>query len=144
MFACFYLVPSLSVDLVVLAHSHLCVRACVYVRVCFHLCVSVCVCASALSPISGSFGLFTSSNGTSKEDFSEFDSLRSSSSVPTGTHPCLCLAVDMEVRVVSPSPPPSPPAASVCETSPPFADAILLFCPSSAAGGTDEHKRAHV
>ncbi|XP_075879979.1 epsin-2 isoform X2 [Nelusetta ayraudi] len=32
----------------------------------------------------GSFGLFTSSNGTSKEDFSEFDSLRSSSSVPTG------------------------------------------------------------
>ncbi|KAM8824552.1 epsin-2 isoform 1-T3 [Synchiropus picturatus] len=32
----------------------------------------------------GSFDLFTSSNGTSKEDFSEFDSLRSSSSVPTG------------------------------------------------------------
>ncbi|XP_069005835.1 epsin-2 isoform X1 [Embiotoca jacksoni] len=32
----------------------------------------------------GSFDLFTASNGTSKEDFSEFDSLRSSSSVPTG------------------------------------------------------------
>ncbi|XP_034449946.1 epsin-2 isoform X1 [Hippoglossus hippoglossus] len=32
----------------------------------------------------GSFDLFNSSNGTSKEDFSEFDSLRSSSSVPTG------------------------------------------------------------
>ncbi|KAF0032523.1 hypothetical protein F2P81_014813 [Scophthalmus maximus] len=31
-----------------------------------------------------SFDLFNSSNGTSKEDFSEFDSLRSSSSVPTG------------------------------------------------------------
>lgn len=35
----------------------------------------------------GSFDLFSTSNGTSKEDFSEFDSLRSSSSVPTGTHP---------------------------------------------------------
>ncbi|XP_023252912.1 epsin-2 [Seriola lalandi dorsalis] len=32
----------------------------------------------------GSFDLFSASNGTSKEDFSEFDSLRSSSSVPTG------------------------------------------------------------
>ncbi|XP_032392548.1 epsin-2 isoform X1 [Etheostoma spectabile] len=32
----------------------------------------------------GSFDLFNASNGTSKEDFSEFDSLRSSSSVPTG------------------------------------------------------------
>ncbi|XP_061906461.1 epsin-2-like isoform X1 [Entelurus aequoreus] len=32
----------------------------------------------------GSFDLFTESNGTSKEDFSEFDSLRSSSSVPAG------------------------------------------------------------
>lgn len=32
----------------------------------------------------GSFDLFSVSNGTSKEDFSEFDSLRSSSSVPTG------------------------------------------------------------
>ncbi|KAJ0058150.1 hypothetical protein NL108_008782, partial [Boleophthalmus pectinirostris] len=32
----------------------------------------------------GSFDLFSTSNGTSKEDFSEFDSLRSSSSVPTG------------------------------------------------------------
>uniref|UniRef100_A0A1A8PM33 Epsin 2 n=1 Tax=Nothobranchius rachovii TaxID=451742 RepID=A0A1A8PM33_9TELE len=31
----------------------------------------------------GSFDLFSTSNGTSKEDFSEFDSLRSSSSVPT-------------------------------------------------------------
>uniref|UniRef100_A0A3Q3E811 Epsin 2 n=1 Tax=Labrus bergylta TaxID=56723 RepID=A0A3Q3E811_9LABR len=31
----------------------------------------------------GSFDLFNASNGTSKEDFSEFDSLRSSSSVPT-------------------------------------------------------------
>ncbi|MED6289689.1 Epsin-2 [Characodon lateralis] len=35
----------------------------------------------------GNFDLFSTSNGTSKEDFSEFDSLRSSSSVPTGTHP---------------------------------------------------------
>uniref|UniRef100_A0A3Q2X7C2 Epsin 2 n=1 Tax=Haplochromis burtoni TaxID=8153 RepID=A0A3Q2X7C2_HAPBU len=35
----------------------------------------------------GSFDLLSASNGTSKEDFSEFDSLRSSSSVPTGTHP---------------------------------------------------------
>ncbi|XP_035511350.1 epsin-2 [Morone saxatilis] len=34
--------------------------------------------------VSGSFDLFNASNGTSKEDFSEFDSLRSSSSVPTG------------------------------------------------------------
>ncbi|XP_077395352.1 epsin-2 isoform X2 [Festucalex cinctus] len=32
----------------------------------------------------GSFDLFSESNGTSKEDFSEFDSLRSSSSVPAG------------------------------------------------------------
>ncbi|KAJ3601397.1 hypothetical protein NHX12_032366 [Muraenolepis orangiensis] len=32
----------------------------------------------------GSYDLFSASNGTSKEDFSEFDSLRSSSSVPTG------------------------------------------------------------
>ncbi|KAG7506170.1 hypothetical protein JOB18_048207 [Solea senegalensis] len=32
----------------------------------------------------GNFDLFNASNGTSKEDFSEFDSLRSSSSVPTG------------------------------------------------------------
>ncbi|XP_005459504.1 epsin-2 isoform X1 [Oreochromis niloticus] len=32
----------------------------------------------------GSFDLLSASNGTSKEDFSEFDSLRSSSSVPTG------------------------------------------------------------
>ncbi|TDH02727.1 hypothetical protein EPR50_G00155540 [Perca flavescens] len=32
----------------------------------------------------GSFDLFNASNGTSKEDYSEFDSLRSSSSVPTG------------------------------------------------------------
>ncbi|XP_008303933.1 epsin-2 isoform X1 [Stegastes partitus] len=32
----------------------------------------------------GNFDLFSASNGTSKEDFSEFDSLRSSSSVPTG------------------------------------------------------------
>ncbi|XP_037112523.1 epsin-2 isoform X2 [Syngnathus acus] len=32
----------------------------------------------------GSFELFSESNGTSKEDFSEFDSLRSSSSVPAG------------------------------------------------------------
>ncbi|KAG7271326.1 hypothetical protein CRUP_014723 [Coryphaenoides rupestris] len=32
----------------------------------------------------GSFDLFSASNGTSKEDFSEFDSLRSSASVPTG------------------------------------------------------------
>ncbi|XP_061761823.1 epsin-2 isoform X1 [Nerophis ophidion] len=32
----------------------------------------------------GSFDVFTESNGTSKEDFSEFDSLRSSSSVPAG------------------------------------------------------------
>ncbi|XP_033826644.1 epsin-2 isoform X1 [Periophthalmus magnuspinnatus] len=32
----------------------------------------------------GSFDLFSTTNGTSKEDFSEFDSLRSSSSVPTG------------------------------------------------------------
>ncbi|KAM4634182.1 epsin-2 [Polymixia lowei] len=32
----------------------------------------------------GSFDLFSASNGTSKEDFSEFDSLRSSSSVPAG------------------------------------------------------------
>ncbi|XP_054891372.1 epsin-2 isoform X1 [Poeciliopsis prolifica] len=31
----------------------------------------------------GNFDLFSTSNGTSKEDFSEFDSLRSSSSVPT-------------------------------------------------------------
>ncbi|XP_019723916.1 epsin-2 isoform X4 [Hippocampus comes] len=37
----------------------------------------------------GSFDLFSESNGTSKEDFSEFDSLRSSSSVPAGTHPVL-------------------------------------------------------
>uniref|UniRef100_A0A8C6UMD7 Epsin 2 n=2 Tax=Neogobius melanostomus TaxID=47308 RepID=A0A8C6UMD7_9GOBI len=34
---------------------------------------------------SGSFDLFSTSNGTSKEDFSEFDSLRSSSSVPTAS-----------------------------------------------------------
>uniref|UniRef100_A0A8C6P7K6 Epsin 2 n=1 Tax=Nothobranchius furzeri TaxID=105023 RepID=A0A8C6P7K6_NOTFU len=33
----------------------------------------------------GSFDLFSTSNGTSKEDFSEFDSLRSSSSVPTAS-----------------------------------------------------------
>uniref|UniRef100_A0A667ZL07 Epsin 2 n=1 Tax=Myripristis murdjan TaxID=586833 RepID=A0A667ZL07_9TELE len=33
----------------------------------------------------GSFDLFSASNGTSKEDFSEFDSLRSSSSVPTAS-----------------------------------------------------------
>uniref|UniRef100_G3PGR3 Epsin 2 n=1 Tax=Gasterosteus aculeatus aculeatus TaxID=481459 RepID=G3PGR3_GASAC len=33
----------------------------------------------------GSFDLFNASNGTSKEDFSEFDSLRSSSSVPTAS-----------------------------------------------------------
>ncbi|KAK7939675.1 hypothetical protein WMY93_003001 [Mugilogobius chulae] len=32
----------------------------------------------------GNFDLFSTANGTSKEDFSEFDSLRSSSSVPTG------------------------------------------------------------
>ncbi|XP_034082367.1 epsin-2 isoform X3 [Gymnodraco acuticeps] len=38
--------------------------------------------------ITGSFDLYNASNGTSKEDFSEFDSLRSSASVPTGTHPC--------------------------------------------------------
>lgn len=67
------------------------VRVCVCVRLCLFpsVCVSVCVC---VVPFPGSFGLFTSSNGTSKEDFSEFDSLRSSSSVPTGTHPCLCLS----------------------------------------------------
>ncbi|KAJ4932450.1 hypothetical protein JOQ06_010872 [Pogonophryne albipinna] len=34
--------------------------------------------------ITGSFDLYNASNGTSKEDFSEFDSLRSSASVPTG------------------------------------------------------------
>uniref|UniRef100_A0A3B3ZW18 ENTH domain-containing protein n=1 Tax=Periophthalmus magnuspinnatus TaxID=409849 RepID=A0A3B3ZW18_9GOBI len=33
----------------------------------------------------GSFDLFSTTNGTSKEDFSEFDSLRSSSSVPTAS-----------------------------------------------------------
>ncbi|XP_061604361.1 epsin-2 isoform X2 [Phyllopteryx taeniolatus] len=33
----------------------------------------------------GSFDLFSESNGTSKEDFSEFDSLRSSSSVPAAS-----------------------------------------------------------
>uniref|UniRef100_A0A3Q3WG80 Uncharacterized protein n=1 Tax=Mola mola TaxID=94237 RepID=A0A3Q3WG80_MOLML len=33
----------------------------------------------------GSFDLFNASNGTSKEDFSEFDSLRSSSCVPTAS-----------------------------------------------------------
>ncbi|KAM6957469.1 epsin-2 [Aplochiton taeniatus] len=38
----------------------------------------------------GSFDMFSSSNGTSKEDCSEFDGLRSSSSsVPAGTHPVL-------------------------------------------------------
>ncbi|XP_047215783.1 epsin-2-like [Girardinichthys multiradiatus] len=34
----------------------------------------------------GNFDLFSTSNGTSKEDFSEFDSLRSSSSVPTAVY----------------------------------------------------------
>uniref|UniRef100_A0A1A8MD29 Epsin 2 n=2 Tax=Nothobranchius pienaari TaxID=704102 RepID=A0A1A8MD29_9TELE len=44
----------------------------------------------------GSFDLFSTSNGTSKEDFSEFDSLRSSSSVPTGTHPVFVPSNDTE------------------------------------------------
>lgn len=57
---------------------------------------SVCVCVCIRCPLSGSFDLFNASNGTSKEDFSEFDSLRSSSSVPTGTHPCLRHSNDTE------------------------------------------------
>ncbi|KAM7372221.1 hypothetical protein PAMP_009404 [Pampus punctatissimus] len=44
----------------------------------------------------GSFDLFNTSNGTSKEDFSEFDNLRSSSSVPTGTHPVFVSLLTME------------------------------------------------
>lgn len=51
----------------------------VYCLVFLHLCMHFL--------LSGSFDLLSASNGTSKEDFSEFDSLRSSSSVPTGTHP---------------------------------------------------------
>lgn len=102
------------------AHLHaftclLCSFACYFTKisilihtcvVCFHLstCVCllsvyvifVCVCACMRCPLSGSFDLFNASNGTSKEDFSEFDSLRSSSSVPTGTHPCLRLSNDTE------------------------------------------------
>lgn len=64
------------------------------------LCVFMSVCLRF--PLPGSFDLFNASNGTSKEDFSEFDSLRSSSSVLTGTHPCLCLCPH-GVCVVSPS-----------------------------------------
>lgn len=45
-----------------------------------------CLCEWVCLP-PGNFDLFSTSNGTSKEDFSEFDNLRSSSSVPTGTHP---------------------------------------------------------
>uniref|UniRef100_A0A3P9PQ99 Epsin 2 n=1 Tax=Poecilia reticulata TaxID=8081 RepID=A0A3P9PQ99_POERE len=41
-----------------------------------------CLCEWVCLP-PGNFDLFSTSNGTSKEDFSEFDSLRSSSSVPT-------------------------------------------------------------
>ncbi|KAK5885230.1 hypothetical protein CesoFtcFv8_018962 [Champsocephalus esox] len=40
--------------------------------------------ATPSNSITGSFDLYNASNGTSKEDFSEFDSLRSSASVPTG------------------------------------------------------------
>uniref|UniRef100_A0A3Q3A4B5 Epsin 2 n=1 Tax=Kryptolebias marmoratus TaxID=37003 RepID=A0A3Q3A4B5_KRYMA len=43
----------------------------------------VCVCVRMGCLLSGSFDLVSTSNGTSREDFSEFDSLRSSSSVPT-------------------------------------------------------------
>lgn len=84
-------VSSLLVCQNVHAHSHLC---CLFPSAC--VCARVCVFVRLHCPLSGSFSLFNSSNGTSKEDFSEFDSLRSSSSVPTGTHPCLCLAVDTE------------------------------------------------
>jgi len=75
------------------------VRTCSVSNRC-HFCVCVCVCVLALFiyirvrvvSVAGSYDLFSASNGTSKEDFSEFDSLRSSASVPTGTHP-VCLSV---------------------------------------------------
>uniref|UniRef100_A0A3P9KPV1 Epsin 2 n=1 Tax=Oryzias latipes TaxID=8090 RepID=A0A3P9KPV1_ORYLA len=64
----------------------------------------------------GSFDLFTTSNGTSKEDFSEFDSLRSSSSVPTGDRG-VASSVPSQVSIASSSSldlfDPLPPSTSV-------------------------------
>lgn len=85
-----YFVLFVSVSLPKYPYSFILVLSCFHLSMC--LCVYVFVCLRC--PLSGSFDLFNASNGTSKEDFSEFDSLRSSSSVPTGTHPCLCLAID--------------------------------------------------
>ena len=92
-------------------HTHpymCCLFPSVYLCVCLCVCVccmlmwllSVFLCVCLRYPLPGSFDLFNASNGTSKEDFSEFDSLRSSSSVPTGTHPCLRLSIDNGVCVV--------------------------------------------
>uniref|UniRef100_A0A3P9IN04 Epsin 2 n=1 Tax=Oryzias latipes TaxID=8090 RepID=A0A3P9IN04_ORYLA len=64
----------------------------------------------------GSFDLFSTSNGTSKEDFSEFDSLRSSSSVPTGDGG-VASSVPSQVSIASSSSldlfDPLPPSTSV-------------------------------
>ncbi|XP_075998872.1 epsin-2 isoform X1 [Genypterus blacodes] len=54
--------------------------------------------------ITGSYDLFSASNGTSKEDFSEFDSLRSSSSVPTGDVGVASLASSSSLDLFDPLP----------------------------------------
>lgn len=74
----------MSIDPYVFASMYL--SMCTPSRV-VHFVYTLCVSLSMCCPPPGNFDLFSTSNGTSKEDFSEFDSLRSSSSVPTGTHP---------------------------------------------------------